>query len=367
MTLHRLGEPPPRRVCILRALQLGDLLCTVPALRALRGALPEAEIVLIGLPWAWEFVNRFAMYLDGFREFPGYPGLPEQPARVDRIGPFVAQIQAEKFDLVLQIHGSGKITNPLAVRFGGRFTAGFREPGGYCPDPGKFLLYRDQGLEIDRLLGLTEFLGAPAQGTHLEFPLHRADHEAFEHIADASHLSPGRFVCVHVGASTEMRRWPIGNFATVAAWLSARGYPIVLTGTAAEADLVKSIAERLPSGAVNLAGQTNLGSLAALYSRAALLICNDTGVSHLADALRVPSVVISTGNNPQRWAPRDHERHQVLCRESGVVPGEVIQRAMLALNRYAGTTGEASVSLSSPDSAFACLIKDNQMTEIVKP
>ncbi|HWT79106.1 MAG TPA: glycosyltransferase family 9 protein, partial [Candidatus Methylomirabilis sp.] len=100
--------------------------------------------------------------------------------------------------------------------------------------------------------------------------------------------------------------------------------------------MTASVAAQLPNVAVNLAGRTDLGSLAALLSGAALLVCNDTGVSHLADALRVPSVVISTGNNPQRWAPRDQERHQVLCGETGVLPGEVIHRAMLALSRYAG-------------------------------
>ena len=118
MTLHRLGERPPRRVGILRALQLGDLLCAVPALRALRAALPDAEMVLIGLPWARSFVQRFDMYLDGFREFPGYPGLPEQAPRLERIGAFLDEIQAEEFDLVLQMQGSGRITNPLAVLLG---------------------------------------------------------------------------------------------------------------------------------------------------------------------------------------------------------------------------------------------------------
>ena len=57
--------------------------------------------------------------------------------------------------------------------------------------------------------------------------------------------------------------------------------------------------------ALDLAGRTTLGTLAAILERARMLVCNDTGVSHLADALSVPSVVISTGDNPERWAPVD--------------------------------------------------------------
>jgi len=353
-------------VGILRALQLGDLLCAVPALRALRAALPDAEMVLIGLPWARSFVQRFDMYLNGFREFPGYPGLPEQAPRLERIGAFLDEIQAEKFDLVLQMQGSGRITNPLAALLGARITAGFLEPGGYCPDPERFLLYPDHGLEIDRLLSLVEFLGVPARGTHLEFPLRPEDYRALENIPEARRFQPGRYVCVHVGASTPARRWPLWNFVEVAGWLADRGLPIALSGTAAEAGLTASVAAQLPNGAVNLAGRTDLGCLAALLSGASLLICNDTGVSHLADALRVPSVVISTGNNAQRWAPRDQERHQVLCRATGVLPSEVIHRAKLALNRYAGRAGQASAQVSSPAPAESGLSSRNRIAETVK-
>src|SRR5262249_52412166 len=149
----------PRRIAIFRALQLGDLLCVTPALRALRTALGDAEIVLIGLPWAKNFAARFTHYLNGFREFPGYPGLPEQLPDCSRILAFLKKMQADRFDLILQMHGNGIVTNPLVMLFNARATAGFFVPGGYCPDPQRFLPYPVHEPEIRRHLRLLEFLG----------------------------------------------------------------------------------------------------------------------------------------------------------------------------------------------------------------
>ncbi len=88
---------------------------------------------------------------------------------------------------------------------------------------------------------------------------------------------------------------------------------IVLTGSAAEAELTRAVAAAMRHPALDLAGRTELGPLAALIDGARLLVSNDTGVAHLAVARKVPSVIVSTGDNPARWAPIDASRHRVLC------------------------------------------------------
>jgi ADP-heptose:LPS heptosyltransferase len=307
-------------VAVLRALKLGDMLCAVPALRALRHALPAAEIVLVGLPWAAGFAARFAHLVDGFCPFPGWPGLPEREPDVRGIPPFLSAMQAGRFDLAVQLHGSGPFVNPVVALFGATHAAGFYLPGDYCPDPDRFLPWPDHGLEVRRLLALTEFLGAPAVGEHLEFPLQPADHAALNEIFDV-----GRpFAAVHPGASVPERRWPPERFAAAADALADRGLGVVLTGTASERDLTAAVARAMRAPAVDLAGKTALGATAALIAAARVLVCNDTGVSHVAAAVRTPSVVVSTGDNPARWAPIDAQRHRVLCRPDGVPTADVL-------------------------------------------
>src|SRR5579859_2979987 len=148
----------PRKIAVLRALQLGDLLLAVPALRAIRAKFPYAEITLIGLPWAASFVHRFSHYIDRFVEFTGYPGIAEVPVNSERSQQFLAEQREYAYDLVIQMHGSGRISDQLALALGGKVTAGYYEqnlPAGLTLG----LPYPDDQPEVLRNLGLAKLLG----------------------------------------------------------------------------------------------------------------------------------------------------------------------------------------------------------------
>lgn len=319
--------PHSPRVVVFRALQLGDMLCAVPALRALRAALPDAHIALVGLPWAADFVARFARYLDAFIPFPGFSGLPEQPVRLDEIGAFVAHMQAQRFDLALQLHGDGRLTNAITRCFGAGMYAGFCPPATAAADiPANHLPFPDTETEVNALLALIRHLGAAAapDADRLEFPLTAADRtelktvletasQAAPNISIADDFSARPYACIHPGARGHTRRWHARSFAAVADALQQRGLRVVLTGSDAERELVAAVRAHMRMPALDLCGRTGLGALAALIADARLLVCNDTGVSHLAAALRTPSVVVITGSDPTRWAPADRARHRVLA------------------------------------------------------
>jgi ADP-heptose:LPS heptosyltransferase len=312
-TNHRLGEPLPEKIVVVRSLPgLGDWLCFVPALRALRSALPKAEITLIGLRQAQIYSQRFGHYFDNWLEFPGYPGIPEVSFSSQSTVSFLSHVQSMKFDLALQMHGNGSVTNSFTILLGARLNGEFFPIDQYCPDPERFLPDVACESEVLRYLQLLEFLGIPSKDSALEFPLWQSDWQEIEAIASAHKLNCKDYICIHPGASLNSRQWTHWHFAKVADALAAQGWRIVLTGTATEKKLTQAVAQTMQFSAIDLAGQTSLGGMAALLKNAQLLVCNDTGVSHLADALKVNSIIVFFNSDPQRWAPLDRHRHRVV-------------------------------------------------------
>jgi ADP-heptose:LPS heptosyltransferase len=303
--------PAPGRVAVFRALQLGDMLCAAPALRALRSSWPRAHITLIGLPWAAGFVERFAALIDELVVFPGACGFPEQPETDSGLPHFFADMRERRFDLVIQMHGSGGPANAIVKQLGAAACAGFLQPH-EAPEPG-FISWPNALPEPHRYLSLVRALGLHAMTDALWFPLTAHDRDEYAALESEHGIEPKRLVLIHPGAQLPSRRWPAARFAAVADALSMYGWQIAITGTSSEAPITNTVLEAMSTPALHLAGATSLGGLAALVEHARLVVCNDTGISHVAAAMHTPSTVIASGSDTRRWAPLDHERHRVIA------------------------------------------------------
>ncbi len=302
----------PRRLAVFRALNLGDMLCSMPAFKALRAALPDAHIALIGLPSCANLVERHADCIDELLPFPGHPALPEQPVKPEAAADFQRALASRRFDLLLQMHGSGLHSNGIVQAMPARRWAGF-VPHTSMAEPGRLMPWPDDLPEAQRYLALLGWLGIPVRvAPQPSFPLGPTDFDEARRVLFAHGLDAQRLVLVHPGARLLSRRWPLERYAAVARALSCDGWQVAVTGDASERRLAAQLCDMAGGQAADLCGRTTLGGLAALIRQCRLLICNDTGVSHVAAAVAAPSVVIASGSDVRRWAPGDPGLHAVL-------------------------------------------------------
>jgi ADP-heptose:LPS heptosyltransferase len=302
--MKKLLSPNIKKIAVFRALQLGDMLCIIPAIRALRNAYPDAEIALLGLPWAVGFVKRFPKYFNRFIHFPGYPGLPEQPFNDESLNEFLQRMQQEEFDLVLQMQGNGTIVNPLVFKFNAKYVAGFHNKESHVNSP-LFIEYPNHGHEIKRHLKLMKHLGIPEMGTELEFPITEEDYHELDQLQLP--LMFQQYVCVHPGSRGNNRQWPPEYFALLADYCADNGFTPVITGTEEERSITSEVRKYMRNQCIDLTGKTSIGAMAALLQDAAFLISNCTGVAHIAAALNIPGIIISMDGEPQRWGHAGHK------------------------------------------------------------
>lgn len=281
--------PGVRKIAVLRANALGDLMFAMPGLYSLRAAYPDAEIVLLGRRWHRDFLQGRPGPVDRVEVVPPSPGVSaEEGDEAD--GPaleaFFARMQAERFDIALQMHGGGRNSNPFVRRLGARLTAGTATSDAVPLDRTMPYIYFQS--EIMRYLETVALVGAAPVMLETRIELTERDR------AEAASLLPpgGPIAVIHPGVSSADRLWPVERFAGVGDALARSGARVVVTGSEVERALVRRMVSLMAEPAVPLAGVASLGGLAALIAQARLLVSNDTGPLHLAEAVGTPTVGI---------------------------------------------------------------------------
>ncbi len=273
------------RIALLRGGGLGDLVFVLPAAQALRDAYPDAELVLLGTPAHAELLRDRPGPIDTGYPLPVAAGVFAGPETITD-AEFFRQVTQKPIDLAVQAHGGGRWSNPFLLRLGARHTIGTRSQDAVELD--RWLPYRYYQHEALRWLEVVGLAGATGDITPR---LSVTDRDRDE--ADAALRGlPEPTIVLHPGATDPRRRWPAQRFADVAARLADAGHGVAVLGSADERDLVERVVGSAGRGAnaVGLAGRLSLSGLVGVLARAAVVVANDSGPRHLAEAVGTPTV-----------------------------------------------------------------------------
>lgn len=280
----------PATVLALRALGLGDLCAGVPALRALRRAFPDAELLLAAPAWQ-EPLARLAG-VDRVVDTEPLASLPEA---------------VHGADLAVNLHGRGPQSTSLLAETGPGALVAFAHDEVDAPLVAP-VTWRSDEHEVRRWCRLLQESGIDADPADIRLPPPVA--------AGARRPGARPLAVVHPGAAAPGRRWPVERFGAVVSDLVRAGRDVVLTGDAGERALCDDVADAAGTTAAAhvevLAGRTSITELAAVVAGADLLVANDTGVAHLATAFGTPSVVLFGPTPPSEWGPPASGPHRAL-------------------------------------------------------
>jgi lipopolysaccharide heptosyltransferase II len=317
-----------RRILGVRLDNLGDVLMTTPALRAIRRGLPEAHLTLLtsgagaslapGLPWIDEVLVADVPWVKRAQPDAGPIGRAEAE--------LVQRLATGRFDaaVIFTVCTQSALPAALACRMAGiplRLAHCRENPYELLSDWVRDTEQVQDGMrhEVERQLALVGAVGFVAEDTRLQLQVTQADRAAVAALLAAHGVPPGRpYFVVHPGASAPSRRYPADRFGEVARSVAAgSGCIAVFTGDESEAALVREAraAMRMPS--VSLAGLLDVGRLAALIQDSDLLLTNNTGPGHIAAAVGTPVVTLYALTNPQHhpWhVPSRVLSHDVPCR-----------------------------------------------------
>ena len=292
-----------RKIAVVRANALGDLVFALPALTALRHAYPEARITLFGRSLHEAVFSGRPSPIDEIVRLPRLPVLA--PDGQGDPAAFFERMRGECFDLAVQLHGGGRESNPVVKALGARTTAGLCAADAVALDRCVPYVYYQH--EVVRYLEVVGLIGATPVELEPRLAVTTADVAASRSIV-AETGQP--MAILHPAATDHRRRWPAEGFAAVGDAAAAAGLSVVLIGLNSETEVTAAVAAGMRHPVLDVTGRLDLPALIGLLSRAAVVVGNDSGPIHLAAAVGARTVGIYWCGNMINGAPLTRSRHR---------------------------------------------------------
>jgi heptosyltransferase-1 len=314
-----------RKVLLIKLSALGDVVHTIPLLNKLRRRYPAARLDWLVTPAIGELLAHnpaISNVIEFARDERSAPWRLTPYVSAARL---VATLRAAEYDLVLDLQGQLR-SAVFAFASGAPVRIGFDKPRAdvwqalprKIPDQARkhawrgareasWLAYTDHiplpTLDVhpvERYLGVGPMLGLDDDAADFTFPIPQEARSRIDALFDYYGIATAKLLVMAPGTVWETKEWRRDGFAEVARHFLRKGFAVTLIGSDHERALCDAVGKLAP-GAVNLAGETTLSELAALISRAAICVSNDSGPMHLAVALGRPVVSVFGPTDPV-WA-----------------------------------------------------------------
>lgn len=296
----------PDKILVIDFGQLGDVVLSLPALRAIRQRFPRAHItVLCGLPPS--YIVRMSgaandvMALDRVKLKYG-----NKIQSVYTILKLVREVRQRHFDLVIDLQSLNE-TNLLTYVSRAPFRLGARRQGRTL----EFLLNIKPPREdltkhqLDRFLDVLLPLGIRDVDRRVVLPTVPQDNRAVDAILEKAGLEKGQLLAgLNPGGGFAGRRWHKDNFAAVGERLAASyGTKVAVFAGPEETSLAREVVQQMPKGAGIALDRLTIPQLVSAIARCAVFITNDTGPMHIATAVGTPVIALMNRPTPSLFDP----------------------------------------------------------------
>ena len=297
-------ENERKKILVLRYRFIGDTILTVPFLRNLRRANPDAHIAWVVAPGTAEVVQGIP-YVDELIFWD--PVTIHADSRGthrtigDKLG-FILNLRSRRFDKVYVLKRS----------FGSAlmgYLTGAVERIGFATEGRSFLLttsvpYLHDQHEVQNFLDVLRADGVPVTDDYLEYWTNSTEEASADELLAQNGVERNeKLVALHPFSSITERGWHLDNFAALATRLTAAGYRPLVLGAPNDRGLFDTAANLFGTISVDLVGKSSLRVTMALLKRCALFVGNDSGIMHLAAAAGIPLVAIFGPQSPVKFGP----------------------------------------------------------------
>ncbi|NSW56757.1 MAG: glycosyltransferase family 9 protein [Armatimonadetes bacterium] len=305
--------PPagPESVLIIRMSALGDIICALPVLRAIRDSFPETRI-------GWVVDSRFEDLLAPDPDIHRLHVAPVSrwkklsksplawPRLISERRALGRELRQMQYEVCLDLQGilkSGFIARAAGAKRTLHMGSG-RIAKRTWLFPGERIA-PISAHAVERMLPLAGAIGADISRPRFDLFIPQSDRTHAEHLFAAhSFATTGPVVALNPGAAAVHRMWAADRFATLAGRLHRElDARVVVIGGPSEVPLAQGIARDSGIDPLCTAGKTTLLQLAAVLDRCDVLVTGDTGPQHIAYALGKHVVSLFGPANPLSTGP----------------------------------------------------------------